>query len=703
MDETPPGASRSTGAGSAVADRATALLGLPAALVVTALVAAVGGGLVLLPEVAASRLDDLSQLLAAAVATLACALAARREGRGAALPWVLLALACAAWTLAQLWWTVSVHLRGVEVPFPSPSDVGFSAFIVLASLGLGAWNARRRRHTRAVRDLLDGLIIGGSFLALAWVTTLEQVWSSADVVGLEQALSVLYPVGDIALATVAILAASRAPEHGRLPLVLVSSGLIALAAADTAFLYATGSDTYGSGNLLGLGWVLGFLLITLGAIAPPVRDDGRPVRPLLGLRGVQALPYIPLTVCIGAVALVVHERDSLSERTLWAVLALFVLVLVRQFLVLLDNRTLLRALRTDAHVDALTGLANRRVVEARLVHAITQGTDTDLFREVAVLMCDVNGLKRANDQFGHDAGDEVLRQVGVLLTDAVAAVVGDDGRDTVVGRIGGDEFAVVLTGEATTRLDALRESADLRSVSLPYGAGLSCGSGRLTAPPPNVTTAQEMMRTLLRLADGELYARKRGTSAPPVVGTVQPGVDALAMAEVVHRVHQDLSLQPDAPTSARLAVAAGGFARAVGAAAWWVSAVTEAGTLDDVLSEQVRPPADPVAPTHLSDLPVTSHELSAYPLSDATARGAVAGFHVTQLSGPDEERTYLAATGYAQVLGSGGHGWLVEVFGDAATDDLGVHLPLLRSLVTVALGAPPVALPHDHAAGTALT
>ncbi|MDO9380657.1 MAG: GGDEF domain-containing protein [Nocardioidaceae bacterium] len=673
---------------------ATAVLGLVALTVVLAVA----------PAGTAAVVDDLAQLAAAVAATVACLVAASRpRGLGMRVPWSLLAASAGAWAAAQAWWTTSVHLRGIAVPYPSIGDVGFLGSVALGGAGVLVWSARHGwRRNRVVRELLDGGIIAASFVVVVWVLALSDMWSRPGTAVLELTLSTLYPVADIAVATIALLAAARAPVRGRLPLVLVSAGLMSLAVSDTAFLYATQAESYGSGDLLGVGWVLGFLLLAAGALAPDGTAGRRPGRHerRQGLWGLHLLPYVPLTLAIAVVAEGVHDRDQLTEGTLWAVLLLFALVLARQLLVLLDNRSLLRRLSHDAHVDALTGLANRRAVEARLVRAMAQDA-TRPFAEVAVLMFDVNGLKRANDQFGHDAGDEVLRRVGDLLLAAVRDEVTDPERtEVVVGRIGGDEFAVVLTGRATGALGAVRDRIDVEATSLPYGAGLSSGSGRLTTVPPNATTPHEMMRTLLRLADGELYAQKRGPAPTPVPTSPSPTTAPQALADLVVRVHDELAALADATVAARLAVCAGAFARAVDSAAWWVSSVTDTGTLDDVLSEQVRAPADPVAPARLSDLPTTTHALVDYPDSDATAHGRRSGFHVTQLQGPDEERTYLAATGYAQVLASGGLdadgcAWLVEVFGDAATDDLGVHLPLLRALVTLAL-ASPTSRPREH-------
>ncbi len=92
-------------------------------------------------------------------------------------------------------------------------------------------------------------------------------------------------------------------------------------------------------------------------------------------------------------------------------------------------------LRRMAHFDSLTGLPNRRLLADRLrqalAHTIRRGG------MMAVVVLDLDGFKPVNDAFGHEAGDQVLRQVGQRLK---AALRGGD----TAARLGGDEFVLVL-------------------------------------------------------------------------------------------------------------------------------------------------------------------------------------------------------------------------------------------------------------------
>ncbi len=111
----------------------------------------------------------------------------------------------------------------------------------------------------------------------------------------------------------------------------------------------------------------------------------------------------------------------------------------------------LRASERAAVTDDLTGLGNRRHLLARLEDAIKASRS-----ELALLLIDLDGFKELNDTLGHQAGDEVLMQIGPRLEEALRP--GD-----TLARLGGDEFAVVLDpgDEASASAAGLRLRAAL--------------------------------------------------------------------------------------------------------------------------------------------------------------------------------------------------------------------------------------------------
>jgi diguanylate cyclase (GGDEF)-like protein len=151
--------------------------------------------------------------------------------------------------------------------------------------------------------------------------------------------------------------------------------------------------------------------------------------------------------------------------------------------------------------DPLTGLANRTQMERRLARHLGAPRGTTRSAVGAVVVVDLDGFKAVNDAFGHQAGDDVLVEVSRRLSATVRP--GD-----LVARMGGDEFAILLTDASdTTGVDSIvaRLSDAISSPIMVSGRAvvLGCSAGadlvRVGASPSD----------LLRHADIALYAAKR--------------------------------------------------------------------------------------------------------------------------------------------------------------------------------------------------
>jgi len=158
------------------------------------------------------------------------------------------------------------------------------------------------------------------------------------------------------------------------------------------------------------------------------------------------------------------------------------------------------AMRRFALRDPLTGLANRRALDERLGYEIARHTRHG--ESFAVLALDLDGFKLVNDRFGHDAGDELLREAAAALVEAVRA------QDTVV-RLGGDEFCVLApqTGEAAAEHLAERVRDALRGVTAGL-SGLSASIGSAAFPADGTTP-----EALLGAADLAALEAKRRSRA----------------------------------------------------------------------------------------------------------------------------------------------------------------------------------------------
>ncbi|MBB3021074.1 diguanylate cyclase (GGDEF)-like protein/PAS domain S-box-containing protein [Microvirga lupini] len=146
-----------------------------------------------------------------------------------------------------------------------------------------------------------------------------------------------------------------------------------------------------------------------------------------------------------------------------------------------DRKVAEEQLHRAAYHDDLTGLANRRFFRERLKHALDGVSDDS--RAVGLLVMDLDHLKQINDRFGHDAGDDLLKEFAQRLRDGVAST-------DVVARLGGDEFAVILSdvaGEeevaeiARTILSRMQEPLKRSGKALDcrtsIGGAVACGAG----------------------------------------------------------------------------------------------------------------------------------------------------------------------------------------------------------------------------------
>jgi len=161
------------------------------------------------------------------------------------------------------------------------------------------------------------------------------------------------------------------------------------------------------------------------------------------------------------------------------------------------------AMRRFALRDPLTGLANRRALDERLGYEIARHTRQG--ENFAVLALDLDGFKAVNDRFGHDAGDELLRDAAFALVDAVRA------QDTVV-RLGGDEFCVLApqTGPASAEHLTARVREALAGVTAGL-SGLSASIGAAVFPADGTTP--EALLAAADLAALEAKRRSRGGRA----------------------------------------------------------------------------------------------------------------------------------------------------------------------------------------------
>ena len=335
-----------------------------------------------------------------------------------------------------------------------------------------------------------------------------------------------------------------------------------------------------------------------------------------------------------------------------------------------------------AYEDPLTGLANRRGLD-QFVGEL-EGKDEDL----ALLICDLDGLKEVNDRDGHPAGDAVLRGVADVLSQTAAGFGA-----SVVARVGGDEFCVVLPAARLPHAEAFARSASRHiagalgaDISLCWGAALR--DARYTTLQELIAAADTALLDAKRLGPGHLWVRAPGAAGLPRGGS-RPRRSARAdrrfSAALIPRFVELMDQRRPASTLAALQLLACELAHTVNAAGWCVSTANDDLTAvrsvcgvdtdrDEGSGLRVVQPA-PNATYRLADYPATAHAL-------ATGGAFVAA---VDLEGSDSaEVALLRKFGYRAVLGIGvidaQQSYLLEIYSDDEPAGLIAFIPDARVL-----------------------
>jgi diguanylate cyclase (GGDEF)-like protein len=396
--------------------------------------------------------------------------------------WLAIGAAVLCWGAAEVYWTAFI-LNDPSAPYPSLADAGYLIYYPLAALGLGLL-VRARSQELDWRLWADGLIAALGTAALGATFVFDFVAEQTTGTPVQVATTLAYPLGDIVMLALVVGAISLTRWHPGRTWSLLLAGLASLAVADVAYtLQANGA------GLPGGDWVDPIYLIGavfLGAEAWLHRVSSIPSSPRFDGWRELMVPVLFAVVMIGLFSTQYFAATSILSTTLWA--ATMVAVLVRLGISVRENKTLLEQVRTDS----LTGLGNRGGMQIDLEQRCASATPDE---PISLILFDLNGFKRFNDTFGHPAGDEMLVRLGERLRNAL-------GPDGTGYRIGGDEFCVLLDGEAGRR-EAVTKHATEALTSRERGVEIDASWGAVEIPAEAEGPAEAM-----QLADVRMYAQK---------------------------------------------------------------------------------------------------------------------------------------------------------------------------------------------------
>jgi PAS domain S-box-containing protein len=240
-------------------------------------------------------------------------------------------------------------------PNRTPSDAVLLLALIAAAAGIATFPLARRRTTDLARMILDGIVLGGSSLFVASVTVFPRILDDADP---SSAFSLIVPVVDVVIATVATLLFLRGEPQDRPTLGLAAAGFVCYAYSD--FVYAvlfSEQGTFTFGTITDMGWICGYALIALAAYSPGSEATPRDERPVerSPVVGTAVMFTVFLVAAVLSLVYLTSGRLDPASALLW--LLVLLAVLARQIMLVVDNERLRQGL--EHLVEERTRLLNQ--------------------------------------------------------------------------------------------------------------------------------------------------------------------------------------------------------------------------------------------------------------------------------------------------------------------------------------------------------
>ena len=278
-------------------------------------------------------------------------------------------------------------------------------------------------------EILDSIIFGLGISSIATALFLAKVFPESFSDLRNQFFSLLFPISDLLLLTIAAIAVIT--HRLQVRALLLFSGILIFSASDLFYLWLSVNQSYTFGQITDDGWLVGIVIIAFSfSRAQSASTSEITIHPV----------FIALSIFISPtlLALMALRPGIFSIYILIPTIATLFLGFIRMTIVIRQARNLGEE-KVLARTDELTGLPNRRRLVAEL--------ETFSQAEGALLLLDLNEFKPVNDQHGHEVGDLILQQVAQRFSRSLPT-------GAVLARLGGDEFGVLVTGNYETTLEA---------------------------------------------------------------------------------------------------------------------------------------------------------------------------------------------------------------------------------------------------------
>ena len=305
-----------------------------------------------------------------------------------------------------LWIASEVASHLIETPWASTGYVLFYPLVFVAIPALFEID-----QSNEIVRLIDGavLVLGSSTIVTALLLRNFQ----ADF------LHLLYPICDIVILIAVLVAFVRRPINGKSLLVL--TGFVLYSATDFIYLIKVNNGSYVPNSIINYGWLIGFAFITTSQFRRGIKSEKFPPIPIFYL----AISVMSSSLILAAIALKLYE---IPNFVIGPALATLFASFIRMAIALQQSEKS-AVVESLAKIDDLTGLPNRRRFIA----------DVEKYQNGSILLMDLDGFKPVNDNYGHETGDEILKQVSNRFLKALPG-------ESLLARLGGDEFAVLTHG-----------------------------------------------------------------------------------------------------------------------------------------------------------------------------------------------------------------------------------------------------------------